>query len=101
MTWEWVTGFYEGEGSAWISCSGQPGVSFYQKQKQVLGPIQKFIGFGRIRPKNRPKKKCKIIWSLQFSSNEDVRRVLNFMLPFMQTTRKRRQAESVLRRLVL
>ena len=49
MTWEWITGFYEGEGTVSLTTSGKRGKAKYvsirigQKEKAILDKIHDFL----------------------------------------------------------
>ena len=49
MTWEWITGFYEGEGSVALTTSGKRGKAKYlcikigQKERAILEKIHDFL----------------------------------------------------------
>ena len=95
MTFEWVIGFYEGEGSAWMTHHNHPVLCFYQKEKQVLLKIRRFLKIGKIRRKWRPKQTYKVMWALEIAGKLCAQ-LLRKMLPYMQTQKKRKQTIRVL-----
>lgn len=95
MDFLWVVGFYEGEGSTWSVNGGNPQVCFYQKDKDILDKIQKFLGLGKVHSKYRPNAVCKIMWALQIGGS-DGRDLLLKMLPHIQSIGKQTQAREVI-----
>ena len=94
ITWEWLVGFYEGEGSTWLDRK-TPYVCIYQKEKQVLIEIKKFLKCGKLVKKTRPKETCRIMWSYLIGG-KDAANLLLRMIPRMRTKKREKQARKVL-----
>lgn len=98
VTWEWVAGFFDGEGTACLFLSGekgtpQPYVEISNTSEGVIRAIHALAGCGRVSlPPKREGRRQMYHWGT--SKKADVARVLESMLPYLVL--KWRQAELLL-----
>jgi len=55
MNWDYIAGFFDGEGSAIIRRNRNVEISFANTNKAVLQQIREFVGFGNIHTSKTPK----------------------------------------------
>lgn len=79
MTYQYIAGFFDGEGCIIIEKrqSHRLVVDFSQKYIKVLGEIKKFLGYGKIK-----KKSTGNIYRLRFKCN-DAKKILKKLIPFL------------------
>jgi hypothetical protein len=99
MNWEWIAGFYEGEGS--VSYAGTKdrhslSLCIVQTERTILSSILKFVGFGRIHPRTRAKLHHKRQWVLVFNGAK-AHRFANMLLPYLKMTRRVKQLQRYMR----
>ena len=49
-TLQWISGFWDAEGSIELSVTHEPIITFYQKETELLDVLQRFLGTGVVRP---------------------------------------------------
>ena len=98
LNWEWIAGFYEGEGSA--GCYHNKRENRYhlkctisQQNKNILNRIKSFVGFGSVCIAVRETG----VYKWQASTNQ-ARIFLNNVLPYLKTTHKKKQLLKALKR---
>lgn len=92
MNWEWLAGFYEGEGSTGCHKRGKfLHVTISQNEKYILEKIMKFLGYGNIYLTNN--RNCH---SLQFG-NRNARKFLNEIFPYLKSKYRKNQAKIALK----
>ncbi|VVB52918.1 Uncharacterised protein [uncultured archaeon] len=102
MNWDWIAGFYEGEGyigeNVHVSDSGQSRLvhlSISQTEKHVLECIRKFVGFGKVYPVTQKNKKHRKSWVYQLYGAKAIK-FAKKILPKMKSKRKTKQLRSVI-----
>lgn len=81
ITWQWLAGFFDGEGS--ISISKYPfhvRLEICQSPDKILKEIQKFLGYGWLHYK----KKNLLVCGLQFCSDTETAKLLKKLLPYLR-----------------
>ena len=93
-TLDWVCGLYEGEGSTFVSKSGQPYVAVEMTDRDVVQRFADFFGLNVTGPSLRSGS-IKPLWRAQSAKRSKVREILSKMLPSLGD-RRAHQALNVL-----
>jgi len=89
--WSWLAGFYEGEGSLSYQ-GGHPGIQIGQKEKHNLDYIQQNLRIGHILFERQ-----KPFYDYNVNRQAQVRLLLESILPYLQSPRRLKKIELVLR----
>lgn len=72
MNWNYIAGFFDGEGSAWISKDKIGIIAFPNTNKKILKEIKKFINLPSCWYKDKKKPKHKTFYRLVYSRHKDI-----------------------------
>jgi hypothetical protein len=108
ISWQYVSGFFDGEGSIYIAQSNYSHPNYYKgtekgyvrlnmsiTNKEVLETIKEFVGAGYITSPIRKdwKPQWKVVHQLTIYSRGDIKRILIAMLPYLIV--KKAKAEQI------
>ena len=109
----WIAGIFEGEGSAgnWVRYKKKSGENYYygrvviyNQDLEMLEEIQRFVG-GIITPrtllmlrKSKGYQATKENYGLYINKKKDVESFILNILPYMRTTKKRKQISKLIHR---
>jgi len=93
MTWEYIAGFFDGEGSITNNGKGFR-VSISQTNQEVLEAIRSFVGFGFVIKTKKRKEYWKDCWVYYITKQKEVYSFLLKVSPFLIV--EKRKAESCL-----
>lgn len=85
MTWEYIAGFFDGEGTIAKFNNGicHYAIAITQANEEVLQEIKKFLKFGHVYVIKKRKVNWKDAWILRISDNRQVLFFLKNVLPFL------------------
>lgn len=94
LSWPWIAGFFDGEGSVSYYKSGPKGypqtrISIASTDRFVLEAIQSFTGVGAILPQKKADGRHKQLWAWHVGKGSDVEAVLLGMLPHLVVQKDR------------
>ena len=87
MTWEYIAGFFDGEGSIIHKRTGYA-LSVSQTNEEVLNEIQHFTGVGNVYPLSKRKSHWKDAWVYCVTDYRGTLKVLKGMLPHLIVKQK-------------
>ena len=93
MTWNYIAGFFDGEGSITNNGKGFR-ITICQTNKEILEDIKCFVGFGYVIKVKKRKKHWKDSWVYYIAKQREVYSFLTQISPFLKI--KRESAESCL-----
>jgi len=82
MTWQYIAGFFDGEGSLVHNKKGYR-IMISQTNEEVLTSIKEFIGFGNIFKNKKRQPHWLESWVFYIAKQEDVLKFLKGILPFL------------------
>jgi len=101
MNWEWIAGFYEGEGCPNYAGGGSKNcpkiyfrITIVQNNQKILKKIAKFTQV--YRPHLWPRRNTKKSWMLVYM-HEDAEAFARHLMPYMQAPHKIKQLQDALR----
>ena len=104
-SWEYVAGFWDGEGCIWfpVGCGRTASASISQTKPEVLYAIKEFMDkegvFGKLRVQTGKSKrsfKDNLHYTLLFQGSQRVSKLLQHLLPHLNTVKKS-AAQDILR----
>lgn len=87
MTWKYIAGFFDGEGS--ISPNGKGfRVTIPQANEEILNKIYNFAGYGHVMKLKKRKAHWKDAWLYYIARKEDIYKFLKKVVPYLILKRK-------------
>ena len=82
MTWAYIAGFFDGEGSVTRNGHGYR-ITIPQTHERVLIEMKKFVGYGSIMKTTTRKSHWKQSWTFFISRQSEVKHFLNHVQPYL------------------
>ncbi len=95
MNWNYIAGFFDGEGSVHVRPNGTGAVlAFYNTNRRVIEEIQSFLGAGVIREMPQKNPRHRTLYSLNIVAHDELLRVTSELVRY--SFMKRDQLNGVL-----